>query len=289
MTPEEAFIQAIRAAPADDASRLIYADWLDEHGHPDRAEFIRIQCRTFRLAEEDQRATALCVRAEELLRSHWEEWVGPLRDIVGLWCDRYGEGWLRQDFSRDALGRFPRGFIERLSLDAEDYLRHAHTLRRLTPLGKLLLWGGGRCMARLAQEPSLAGLSALGFTDYYDAPLTARDAAVLASSPYLNGLRMLLLGWNSLGDAGVEALVRAPWLAGLRFLDLSENGLSDRGAIALAESPYLGSLQALLLHKNAFSSTGIGALTRSANLRCLRRLEYDPPTDNGFSVGNDAP
>lgn len=288
MTQEEAFIQAIREALADDAPRLIYADWLEEHGQPDRAEFIRIQCQTFRMAEEDRSGTALRGRAEGLLRSHWEEWVGPLRDIVGLWCDRYGEGWLRQDFSPGGLERFSRGFIERLSLEAEDYLRHAHRLNRLTPLGKLLLWGGARCMARLAQEPSLAGLYALGFTDYYDAPLTARDAAALASSPYLNALRMLVLSWNSLGDAGVEALARAPWLAGVRLLDLTENGLSDRGAIALAESPYLGNLQTLFLHKNTFSAAGIAALTSSANLRCLRRLEYDPPTDNGPSVGNQA-
>lgn len=29
------------AAPNDDLPRLIYADWLDEHGEPERAEFIR--------------------------------------------------------------------------------------------------------------------------------------------------------------------------------------------------------------------------------------------------------
>src|SRR5579884_1935214 len=38
-----AFLAAINAAPRDDAPRLIYADWLDEHGDPERAEFIRIQ------------------------------------------------------------------------------------------------------------------------------------------------------------------------------------------------------------------------------------------------------
>ena len=31
--------------PEDDTLRLAYADWLDEHGDPDRAEFIRLQFR----------------------------------------------------------------------------------------------------------------------------------------------------------------------------------------------------------------------------------------------------
>jgi uncharacterized protein (TIGR02996 family) len=37
VTEEDAFIQAILAAPADDAPRLIYADWLEERGEPGAA------------------------------------------------------------------------------------------------------------------------------------------------------------------------------------------------------------------------------------------------------------
>jgi uncharacterized protein (TIGR02996 family) len=43
MTQDEAFLQAIREAPDDDAPRLVYADWLDENGQPERADFIRYQ------------------------------------------------------------------------------------------------------------------------------------------------------------------------------------------------------------------------------------------------------
>jgi len=38
------FIRAICAAPDDDRLRLVYADWLEEHGDGVRAEFIRLQC-----------------------------------------------------------------------------------------------------------------------------------------------------------------------------------------------------------------------------------------------------
>ena len=36
-THEEAFLQDIVANPDDDAPRLIYADWLEEHGEAERA------------------------------------------------------------------------------------------------------------------------------------------------------------------------------------------------------------------------------------------------------------
>jgi uncharacterized protein (TIGR02996 family) len=43
MTTSPDLLAAILAAPNDDLPRLIYADWLDEHGESKRAEFIRRQ------------------------------------------------------------------------------------------------------------------------------------------------------------------------------------------------------------------------------------------------------
>lgn len=48
MSDEAAFLTAIRAQPSDDTARLVYADWLQEHGQDDRAEFIRVQCEIAR-------------------------------------------------------------------------------------------------------------------------------------------------------------------------------------------------------------------------------------------------
>jgi len=39
---ESAFIESIRAAPEDDIPRLVFADWLDEHGQGERADFLMI-------------------------------------------------------------------------------------------------------------------------------------------------------------------------------------------------------------------------------------------------------
>lgn len=45
MTDDEAaLLAAVLADRDDDLVRLVYADWLDENGRPERAEFIRVQC-----------------------------------------------------------------------------------------------------------------------------------------------------------------------------------------------------------------------------------------------------
>src|SRR5262249_34738940 len=73
MTPtmsQLAFLAAIRENAEDDATRLVYADWLDEHGQPgnaERAELIRVQCALARLPPDDPGAASLLRREEELL------------------------------------------------------------------------------------------------------------------------------------------------------------------------------------------------------------------------------
>ena len=42
MTDDRAFLEAIAADPDDEATRLVYADWLEEHGDS-RAQFLRLE------------------------------------------------------------------------------------------------------------------------------------------------------------------------------------------------------------------------------------------------------
>ena len=49
MTQEASFLHAVLENPEDDATRLIFADWLDDNGQPERAEFIRLQVEGARL------------------------------------------------------------------------------------------------------------------------------------------------------------------------------------------------------------------------------------------------
>ena len=45
MSDGEALLAAILAHPAEDAPRLVYADWLEENDDPDRAALVRGQVR----------------------------------------------------------------------------------------------------------------------------------------------------------------------------------------------------------------------------------------------------
>jgi uncharacterized protein (TIGR02996 family) len=80
MTHEGAFLQVILENPDDDAPRLIYADWLDENGQPERAEFIRIERQLAKLTEVETRWQELEARKEQLLwvayRENWAQQFG---------------------------------------------------------------------------------------------------------------------------------------------------------------------------------------------------------------------
>ena len=75
------FIDAIRISPDDDSPRLVFADWLDEHGESARAEFIRVQCELAPMPTFERRYEELHVRQLELLARHETEWLGE-------WADR---------------------------------------------------------------------------------------------------------------------------------------------------------------------------------------------------------
>lgn len=52
MGEDEAFLAVVRAHPADDMPRLVYADWLDERGDP-RGDFLRLESQLRRIPEAD--------------------------------------------------------------------------------------------------------------------------------------------------------------------------------------------------------------------------------------------
>lgn len=53
-------------APQDDTPRLIYADWLDENGEPERAAFIRLQIELAKCPPGPEEA----IKARHLLERH---------------------------------------------------------------------------------------------------------------------------------------------------------------------------------------------------------------------------
>src|SRR4051812_9653540 len=116
---DRAFLEAILADP-DDAVRLVFADWLDEHGQPERAEFIRVQVERARRSPRGNRAWELQQHEEQLLRGREEAWAGPLPGLAERW-------------------QFKRGFIEGVHIEGEKFLPRAGELFATFPLRSLQL------------------------------------------------------------------------------------------------------------------------------------------------------
>src|SRR4051812_46356814 len=76
MSDEKALLAAIWEHPHEDTPRLMYADWLQENGQPERAEFIRVQCELARLEKGDASARKkdLEKRERKLWRQHRQVW-----------------------------------------------------------------------------------------------------------------------------------------------------------------------------------------------------------------------
>src|SRR5689334_24640555 len=79
MSDHDGLLRAVCESPDDDLPRLAYADWCDENGRPERAEFIRAQIEQARLSEDDPRHEELGRRADELFAAHKEDWLQGLR------------------------------------------------------------------------------------------------------------------------------------------------------------------------------------------------------------------
>jgi uncharacterized protein (TIGR02996 family) len=74
MSEEAAFLAALKANPADDTTRLVYADWLDEHGAPAKAEYLRrvvYVARTLSMGAADSTAIEHAATFASALPREW--------------------------------------------------------------------------------------------------------------------------------------------------------------------------------------------------------------------------
>ena len=264
MTHDEAFLQAISENPDDDAPRLLYADWLEERGDP-RGEFIRVQCALARMDEYDPRRWDLAARERELLAAYQREWTRP------CW------------WSLDDCG-FRRGFLDWVTPDHSDFLKHGAELLRLGPAVEVRLKDGTEMLAEMLRRPFVQQLKRLAFIRGSVRPrLTATDVELLASSPALAGLTSLTFGASDIGPEGVRRLAQAQWLGGLRQLKLSGCEIGATGVEALAGCPALSRLECLGLSQNRLTNAAMQALADADSLTGLRRLElgYNEIDDAG--------
>jgi uncharacterized protein (TIGR02996 family) len=284
----EAFLEAIRAEPDEDAHRLVFADWLDDQGDEDnaaRADFIRTQCTLARLPRHDLRCRDLLEREQVLLGRYEPAWIAPLRDIVTRW-------------------RFRCGFVEDVTITAESLLRRGAELYRLTPVRHVrlrgtwnlpaLLPGSGRAHKLAALLAPLRGLDLshdslrddiglvllnlpslprLSHLNLARNQLTLPGLRTLAESDFLESLTSLECGGGAAGLLGVQALLDSPHLKALRELRLTGSRLLDTGVGMLARLPILSRLRALHVGHSAFTAAGLHGLVHAPAVANLTTLD----------------
>jgi uncharacterized protein (TIGR02996 family) len=219
----DALLRAVTEQPDDDGPRLIYAEWLAEHGDVDRAEFVQLQCAAAALPPGTARWDDLRQREQKLLGQHREAWLQPVRTALGL-RPRGWLGWLggrELDPLLDA--RFRRGFVEELHLPAGLFLDHAAELVQQTPLRKLTL-----------DFPPSAFVDEAMFARLLDCPQLALLAALEVNVPHL-------------GEDILPRLLGLPAVQGLREFGVTSPELDPGRVVALRGVPLLDRLTRLRL------------------------------------------
>jgi uncharacterized protein (TIGR02996 family) len=236
----EALRQAVADAPEDDTPRLVYADWLDDHGDSARAEFIRVQIARTRLPAADDRQAELAAREKELGDRNFPSWL--LRMPRGVLRDSFVRGFPEAVGFWDAVG-FERSDWQIYQLSRDD-------LASLTEATETL-------PIRTFSSPLLGCGGEHGVDD------PERSVAFPAE-----------------GESGLELLAQWPLLRRLTTLDVSASargsGWGDftPGLRALAQSPYAGGITDLRLGSRWFHQSVVGVLGNSDRLPRLTGLRF---------------
>ena len=135
---ERGLLRAVVDNPDDDFPRLRYADWCEEHGKPEWANLIRVQCELAALQVDTRDYTflgsegkvELCLRSgkarqlaeqESALLGHFKVWRPDFHIPYSAWCCLGDVVWRR-------------GFVEEVSCEADDWLEWVHQLADRHPL-----------------------------------------------------------------------------------------------------------------------------------------------------------
>jgi uncharacterized protein (TIGR02996 family) len=207
MADHTGFLADIIEHPDDDTPRLIYADWLEEHGDAARANFIRAQCHLAQFCRDNNEPFESGLAADRLPSDHRERFLAPFLALGLIECvNRYRYG----PMSGFAF-HFRRGFIEDIEVHGADaasqFAERATEIFQLTPLLNV------RFIGYIPEPPSNRR--------YYGSPV-----------------------WSPVPLASLKVLLSLPQIGRLRFLDLRH--VAADAARLLLDSPHLHPTRLLL-------------------------------------------
>lgn len=155
LSERDALYAAILDKPEDDAPRLIFADWLEEHGEEERAEFIRVQIE---LGKEPSECDHMFCDGSLIVCDNCRHWKTlhkkkfQLLDANRKWfrtegfSDNVGFGqnqelvfWLAGDSRGNTQlieANTARGFVDAVHLTLDQFLQHGRSIAKRHPIGR---------------------------------------------------------------------------------------------------------------------------------------------------------
>ena len=309
MTKSQAtdLLAQIRSDPADDTSRTVYADLLEQRGD-ERGQLIHLQMKRASLPAWDAQVVEIELQERALLAKHGEAWRADLPKLRGV-----------------TWGSFTRGFVGKAAFDTHEvFVQHRDACLAATPLQSIVIrWPRTAKAKKLEASSGIDELTIVGTVMRKEDMKWLAGSALLASvrslnlidsdlgaglpdllkSPHLAKLAALRIPLHQLGNAGVTKLAAAV-LPALAELDLSVGAeedeasygysgsyartrsatLGQRGIFALAGWPGLANITALDLSGAKLGREGLTALLASSSTRNLKRLAVRDIADAEWEV-----
>lgn len=299
MSEGAAILRLIDSTPDDDAPRLVYADWLDEHDDAERAEFIRLECELARQTTWTQERRNQEERIGALWQKHARKWLGPFLLGDGQWESRRGFPeqltWLG---AAGPLQTYLSQMAEYDALEGTDLLPPGIFLR------SLVFNRPEADFARVvAAWPGATRLRSLRFSGMANSNHSIRDDgfAALIQSPHFANLEELHLEWNALPNQCAQMLAHVTNFPALKRLNLCGSEVRWGALSSIARTQSWSHLEALDLFDtndrggwsvdcfsglgmsgitwlnlggNRSGNTGIDALSASMLVQQLRYLDY---------------
>ena len=217
--------RAIKSRPGEWTLRLVYADWLQENGQPERAELIRLSSPARPPPDESER-DGRSKRVEQILRA---------------------EDNFRSQLNATVLRVELRDGMPFLHLDIVNFFQHIEALLDAHPdiVGVKIVDDvrDGTLRDRLVRSPLLENFNHLTLTGLTD----LRDDAVeaLAGNQAVGRLTHLSLPDHEMSDAGARAIASSPHLRKLTSLSVRRGRMTGEGFVALSNGGYAASLEEL--------------------------------------------
>jgi uncharacterized protein (TIGR02996 family) len=202
VSDEAGFLHAIQANPEDDATRLVYADWLDDQGseaNVARAEYIRLSielasAKVGRRTPPELKAKE--ERAQALFGKHHPDWFPELFD--------------RKSILRGVRGspQMARGFPYKLQGKSDRIIAIGQRLVQLAPFTDFqFLDVTSQGLKQLVGATWTGGLRRIGLGGGWGSP--EPDWAALADGKHFRELRDLAISFGWINGAGAARLAAA--------------------------------------------------------------------------------